>query len=167
MGGFGSGRSGSGAPTCEGCHSVDLAWLRRRGMLAPGRSSTLTWSRAGEQTGSITLVAQQEGVRLIYRTKDRDGAPVDVSELVAFVYTPTRFGGRRQWLRCLKCGRGCRTIYVVAKWKEIAAAVSAAVLCFSALLPLPTVLPPAICLAERKTESARLGPGSQNRQALA
>ena len=34
--------------------------------------------------------------------------PIDVDELVPFVCTPTRFGGRRQRLRCLKCGRGCR-----------------------------------------------------------
>ena len=110
MGGLGSGRPNSGAPTCEGCLNIDLAWLRRRGMLTPGRSSALTWSRAGEQAGSITLVAQHDGVRLIYRTKDRDGA-VDVDELVPFTYTPAMFGGRRQWLRCLKCGRGCRKIY--------------------------------------------------------
>ena len=29
----------------------------------------------------------------------------------AIAYTPTRFGGRRQWLRCLKCGGGCRKVY--------------------------------------------------------
>jgi hypothetical protein len=111
MGGFGSGRPSSGAPKCEDYLNIDLAWLRRRRMLTPGRSSTLTWSWDGEQTGSITLVAQSDGVRLMYRTKDREGAPIDVNELVAFVYTATRFGGRRQWLRCLRCGRGCRKIY--------------------------------------------------------
>jgi len=56
-------------------------------------------------------VAQQDGVRLIYRTKDGNGAPVEVNELVPFTYTPTRFGGQRQWLRCLKCYRRCRKIY--------------------------------------------------------
>jgi hypothetical protein len=50
-------------------------------------------------------------VRLIYQTQDRDGLSVKVDEFVAFSYTPTRFGGRRQWLRCLKCGRRCRKIY--------------------------------------------------------
>jgi len=50
-------------------------------------------------------------VRLLYQTKDCDGSPIDVDELVPFTYTATMFGGRRQWLRCLKCGRGCRKIY--------------------------------------------------------
>jgi hypothetical protein len=37
-GDFGSGRRGySSAPTCEATHSIDLAWLRRRRMLEPGR----------------------------------------------------------------------------------------------------------------------------------
>lgn len=113
MGGFGSGRwgFGGGKPTCEGCHSIDLAWLRRRGMLEAGRWSTLTWSRGGRQTGSITIVAQHDGVRLKYRINDHGGTPVNVDELVPFTYTTTKFNGRRQWLQCLKCGRGCRKIY--------------------------------------------------------
>jgi hypothetical protein len=112
MGGFGSGdHNARGAATCESCHSIDLASLRRRGMLQLGCYSSLTWSLAGEQTGSIMLIAQHDGVRLRYQTKDRHGSPVDVNELVPFDYTPTRFGGRRQWLRCLTCGRGCRKIY--------------------------------------------------------
>src|SRR5262249_31667699 len=28
-----------------------------------------------------------------------------------FRYTPTRFGGHRQWLTCLKCRRRCRRIF--------------------------------------------------------
>ena len=90
MGGFGSGgHNARGAATCESCLSIDLAWLRRRGMLTPGRYSTVTWSQAGEQTGSIMLMAQHEGVRLRYQTKDREGSPVEVNELVAFAFTPT------------------------------------------------------------------------------
>ena len=45
-------------------------------------------------------------MRLNYRSTDREGVSVHINELVPFVYTPTMFGGCRQWLRCLKCGRG-------------------------------------------------------------
>ena len=106
-------------------------------MLEPGRSSALSWSRGGQQAGSISLVAQHDGVRLVYSAKDRDGAAVNVSELVPFVYTPTRFGGRRQWLRCLKCGRGCRKVYG------------------GQLLPMPTVPRFGLCIAERASGAAR------------
>jgi hypothetical protein len=69
-------------------------------MLTPGRYSTLTWSIGRERIGSITLAAQQAGVRLIYHTKNANGERVDVNELVPFTYTPTRFGGQRQWFCC-------------------------------------------------------------------
>src|SRR5262245_36076547 len=98
MGGFGSGRWGyrGRKPTCESFHSVDLAHFRRHGLLDPGRSSTLTWSRGGEKTGSITVIAQRGGVRLNYWIKDHDRPQFEVNELVPFLYTPTRFGGRRR-----------------------------------------------------------------------
>lgn len=111
MGGFGSGRpSRYGRPTCEACHNLDLAWLRRRGMLKPGSRSTVTWSRGGEVTGSISLTAQVDGVRLLYGIT-RDGEHVTVDELVRFAYTSTKFDGRRRWLRCPRCSRGCRKLY--------------------------------------------------------
>jgi hypothetical protein len=95
--GFGSGRRGySSAPTCEGTHSIDLAWLRRRGMLEPGRVSTLTWSIGGERTGEISLAAQANGVRLLYSLTGRDGTKTSIDELVPFIYTATMLGGRRQ-----------------------------------------------------------------------
>src|SRR5262245_41200841 len=79
-------------------------------MLKPGCRSTLTWSRGGEVTGSISLIAQVDGIRLLYRMT-RDGESLTVDDLVPFAYTPTKFGGRRQWLRCPKCSRGCRKLY--------------------------------------------------------
>src|SRR5262245_12802009 len=78
-------------------------------MLTPGRYSTLTWSLGGDRIGSITLVAQQDGVRLLHHM-NTTGAQIDV-ELVSFAYTPNRFGGQRQWFRCLNCYRRCRKIY--------------------------------------------------------
>jgi hypothetical protein len=63
------------------------------------------------QTGAIGIIAQSNGVRLVYSLTDRDGVKTQVNELVPFAYTPTRFGGRRQWLTCLKCRRRCRRIF--------------------------------------------------------
>jgi hypothetical protein len=44
--------------------SIDLAWLRRRGILRKGwigGSTTLTWSLDGEKTGSIGVLVQADG----------------------------------------------------------------------------------------------------------
>ena len=109
MGGFGSGRYGfSSAGTCESRRSIDLAWLRRRGILRKGwigGGTTFTWSQGGEKTGSVGVFVQADGLRLRYAVTADDGTKIGVDELVPFAYTATRFGGRRQWLMCIKCGR--------------------------------------------------------------
>jgi uncharacterized protein YukE len=79
-------------------------------------SGTLGWASLSSTFSlpspiCMMMAAQQDGVRLLYHTKDGNGAPVDVNELVTFAYTPTRFGGQRQWFRCLKCYRRCRKLY--------------------------------------------------------
>jgi hypothetical protein len=78
-------------------NSIDHAWLRRRGMLKPGRYS-LTWSSRGEPAGSISMIAQAGGLHLLYWVTGSNGERSSVNEFVPFAYTPTRFGGRRQWL---------------------------------------------------------------------
>jgi hypothetical protein len=80
-------------------------------MLSAGRCSTVRWSRSGQETGSISLTAQECGLHLRYSTTDDRGAPLIVSELIPFTYMGAGFGGRRQWLTCLSCGRGCRVSY--------------------------------------------------------
>ena len=99
------------ARKCEEHRSVDLASLRRRGMLADSGTRTLTWSRGGEITASIGVVAVERGVHLIYRVRERDGDWQDVDELIPYVWTPTQFGGRRQWLQCPGCSKRCRIVY--------------------------------------------------------
>jgi hypothetical protein len=89
-------------------HAIDLADLRRMGMLQPGRVSALEWSRRGEKTGSIRIAAADDGVLLAYRVTGQD-----VLERVPFVYTTTEFGGRRAWFRCLAFMRRCRVLYAL------------------------------------------------------
>jgi hypothetical protein len=64
-------------------------------MLKPGRYS-VTWSRGGEPSGSMSIVPQVNGVRLLYWATDTSGERIIVDELVVFTYTATMFGDRRQ-----------------------------------------------------------------------
>ena len=48
---------------------------------------------------------------LFYRARRDDGEWYDVDEIIPTAWTPTQFGGRRQWFICLKCGRRCRILY--------------------------------------------------------
>ena len=114
MGGRGSGRRasfGMMADKCHEMHSIDLAWLRRKKLFNIGRSSKLTWSRAGNPTGSIQVWCERDHVRLIYRHKPRGGEWQDVNERVPLAESVTRFGGLRQWFVCLSCNKRCRVRY--------------------------------------------------------
>lgn len=112
MGGYGSGRTSySFATKCEDLLSIDLALLRRRKGLTPGSRSTFTWSRGGQKTGSVAVASESDGVRLVYYARQPDGSSRPINEKIPFAYTPTRFGGRRQWFCCPSCGQNCRILY--------------------------------------------------------
>ena len=120
MGGRGSGRTGSMGmlvDKCEDYRSIDLAWLRRKGNLTPGYSSSITWSRGGSVTASIRYRVENLGLRLMYRTYRNGGEWRDVDELFPFIYTATNFSRQRQWLQCLSCRRRCRVLYGGAQFR--------------------------------------------------
>jgi hypothetical protein len=50
-------------------------------------------------------------LRLLYWVTGPKGERVSIDEFVPFRYTPTRFGGHRQWLMCRRCGRHCRLLF--------------------------------------------------------
>ena len=59
MGGSGSGRHFQfGADTTDDYRSIDVRWLKRRDMLRPGASGSLTWSRHGAVVASIQIKAE-------------------------------------------------------------------------------------------------------------
>jgi len=118
MGGRGSGRHGGlSAGKCHEHHSVDLAWLRRKGYLRPGYSGSVTWSRFGQKTGFIDYRVETDGLRLIYRTRPHGGDWQGVNELIAFSATRANFGGFRKWFLCPSCSRRCRILYGGARFR--------------------------------------------------
>jgi len=112
MGGIGSGRiSWGGPPKCEEYRQIDLAWLRRHGMLELGRISTIDWSRDGRPTGNMGILSLPGAIQLVYRVRDTGEEWQDVSERIPLAETDTAFGGRRQWFQCPTCRRRCRVLY--------------------------------------------------------
>lgn len=96
----------------EETHSIDLAWLRRRGYLRVGAFGVLTWSCRGVQTGSVGYRVDALGLRLSYKTKRAEGQDwQQVDELIPFAETRCHLGGRRKWLQCPGCARRCRTVF--------------------------------------------------------
>jgi hypothetical protein len=116
VGGVGSGnwyRFDKKTTTGE-CHSVDVRYLHREGLLTPGFSFSLRWSRAGRQTGSIGGVAYRDQLTLLYRHRRGPGGEwEDVKETVPLHWTPCNFGGERPWFICpgSGCGRRVAVLY--------------------------------------------------------
>src|SRR5215212_11317353 len=82
------------------CHSVDVRYLHRNGHLRGGhRFSSLRWSRAGKETGSIGGVVSGDGrpeqITLLFRHRSGLGDEWEnVQEPVFLDWTVCNFGGR-------------------------------------------------------------------------
>ena len=114
MGGPGSGRwpsFGSHASLYEHALAIDLAALKRDGYLFTGFAGKINWWRHDQIVSWINYRDEDAGPRLIYRTRDLGSDWRRVDDLIPFVETPNRFGGRRRWLLCPGCQRRCRIVY--------------------------------------------------------
>jgi hypothetical protein len=104
--------------TTDECHSVDVRYLYREGLLESGRWFSLRWSQAGKETGSIRGIVEgndrPERVLLLYRHRGGPGDEwEDVQEPVSLEWTACNFGGDRPWFACpgAGCGRRVAILY--------------------------------------------------------
>jgi hypothetical protein len=120
MGGVGSGnwyRFDKKTTTGE-CHSVDVRYLHRNGLLKAGGWFSLRWSRGEHKTGSIggsvEGTEKPEGVILRYRSRRGPSSEwEDVREPISLEWTACNFGGERPWFVCpgAGCGRRVAILY--------------------------------------------------------
>jgi hypothetical protein len=118
MGGYGSGswfRYGSKSRT-EGQYRIDIRWLKKQGYLWPGFAGSLSWSRRGEQTGSIRYCMAENRMILNYRRQPRGGEWEDVEQKISFDRTQCNYGGYRSWFLCPHCGRRVAILYGAGKY---------------------------------------------------
>jgi len=112
MGGEGSGnwyRFDKKTITGE-CHSVDVRYLHREGLLTPGHWFSLRWSQAGRERGSIrgAVIGDEKPEQVILTYRHRSGPSgewKEVREPVPLSWTDCNFGGERPWFICP--GAGC------------------------------------------------------------
>jgi hypothetical protein len=83
-----------------------MAHLRKRGLLVPGTRTVLSWQMRGRLTGSINFRAFEDRVELRFACGTES-----VLQEIAFVHTPTNFGGRRKRFECPHCWRACDVLY--------------------------------------------------------
>ena len=86
MGGCGSGSwfRWDKKDTTESQHRVDIRWLNKQGRLRPGTMGSFSWSRRGEETGSIRYGMEADRMVLTYRHRPHGGEWEDVEQEVSF-----------------------------------------------------------------------------------
>ena len=89
---------------------LDVDQLPKNGCLQPGCSSTCQWTD-GNEVVSINLRAEAERLHLSYTVRVGDREWRDVTDTIAIVQLPCRFGGSRAYFICpgpgggTECGR--------------------------------------------------------------
>jgi hypothetical protein len=111
--------------------------------LRDGDWATLTWPRGA----SVGVYGTRHGVELRYR---RDGGEMRV--VVPVARLPCHFGGTRPLLRCPRCDRKCRKIYLYGSWFVCRA-------CTRARYWTQTASPDARMAQRIRRLQARLAPG--------
>ena len=110
MGGSGSGRRWhySAKDTTESYLSIDVRWLKREGVLSPGTSRGINWSRHGEVTAAIAIKAERGRVLLTYRQRSGGEEWKQHEYPIHLATTPCHMGGERDWFLCPARGCGLR-----------------------------------------------------------
>ena len=118
MGGSGSGRQyrWDSKITTESQHRIDIRWLKKQGYLRPISFGSLSWSRRGEQTGSIGFRMEEDRMVLNYRHRPHGGEWESVEQEVFFDETPCRYGGFRTWFLCPQCWKRVALLYGAGKY---------------------------------------------------
>ena len=107
MGGLGSGRwsMGLSKATTDDHDDIDIRWMNKRGLLEPGKQGSLSWSRVGGNTGSVSYRVERDRMILSYKHLSRYRRWEEVTQTIQFTQTPCNFGGYRKWFRCPNCDR--------------------------------------------------------------
>lgn len=113
MGGFGSGRRGD-RRTADDMRTLDVRRMARDGLLKPGTSCSWNWTRCGEVSASIEVMAAADGlIWLSYRQRD-GGDWRESTYPVELDRTACHMGGERLWWRCPVVGCGRRVALLFA-----------------------------------------------------
>ena len=116
MGGSGSGTR-EGNPTTDAALRLDVRWLARQGLIAPGIAAemALHWTRTGLPDGTILVrydARRPDQLLLIYRTRATYEADwTTVHDIIPLERTPCHYGGERLWCRCPGCDSRRAVLY--------------------------------------------------------
>ncbi len=112
--------SWSDRSTVEDSKVLDIFWLKKNDYFCGYRSGTITWSRAGNVTGSIGIQVgvnsetEPEGTVRLYYTSNTNGEGTQLDYKIMLVATRCNYGNYRWWFLCplVGCGRRVGKLYL-------------------------------------------------------
>jgi hypothetical protein len=108
MGGYGSGRPAL-RPVIDGQRKFDIRRFRRKQSLIAGAMGVWTWRCDGEPAGQMQYSTTDSTIELRYAIQ-YSGQTEEIRLIVRLIPRRCRFGGRRVYLSCPRCGRTCEVI---------------------------------------------------------
>lgn len=93
--------SGGGKLTPASFFRLDVRWLKREGLLEPGRVSIVRETYCGRPRGVVTVEAGDDGLTLTMHGR---------AQWLGLTETPVHLGGSRLWFRC-GCGNRAALVY--------------------------------------------------------
>ena len=117
MGGFGSGGwNRSGRLTTDDTPRLDVNYLNRVGALHVGCSSAVAWTQGGDQIARLNIIATNQRLELRYPAQTSSGQWHEHRQRVTLSWEGCRFGGRRPYFNCPRCGRRALHLYGAAQY---------------------------------------------------
>jgi hypothetical protein len=107
-------RYGTGKDTTCGYKKIDVRFLQKKGYLNPGRCFSLSWTKNGEDAGSVNGRSTDTAVILSYRHRSGGMGEWKQAEYPIWIsHTPCHYGSQRPWLHCpaRECGRRVAILY--------------------------------------------------------
>ena len=97
--------------TTDKVKRIDIRYMKKRGLLHPYNTGTLSWTRGGVPNGNISYNCHQDRLELNFRYREYGGDWQPVHQTIHFDRTPCNYGGERLWLLCPRCSRRVGLLY--------------------------------------------------------
>lgn len=115
MGGYGSGRFGSGRKqTTDSMRQLNIRYLKAG--LVPGMVGSITWPQDKGENAGIGFRTEENYILLGYSIQIDGKEAETIQQRIGLTRTPCHYGGTRTWFVCLQCGR--RALILYFKWKQ-------------------------------------------------
>ena len=98
--------------TYDSVGRIDIRLFGKAGLLENGSHGVINnWPNDEYGAKSIGFHAEEDHLRLTFDFQNSNGVWEEISEDISYLYTPTNYGGTRQWFKCPGCGSRAAIVF--------------------------------------------------------